>query len=673
MVMLSCVFSLACTSSSQNVTGPSTSRCQVSAAADPATFGAGGGRGTLTVTINRECTWSAASADTWLQLGTEASGQGNATVTFTVNTNANPSQRRGVITIGEHHVPISQDAAACAFTVPSRDTVSADGERRTLSVTANGSACSWTARSETEWLTILQGGQGSGSGQVVYEARRTSGPIRSGELTIAGHRVAVTQGGGCSVAVAPTSQSVGAEGGSGEIAVTTAAACPWSAQSDAGWISITSPTSGTGPATLAFRVGPWDGPPRTGTLRIDQQVFTVTQSNGCRFSISPDSHAAASTGGAATVALTTAAGCEWTAASSAPWIAITGGRNESGSGTVQFTVAANTGPARSGTLAIAGRTFGISQSSGCSFSISPESHSVAHTGGSGTVAVTAAAECGWTATSSAPWITIASGGSGNGNGTVQFAVAPTTGPARSGTLTIAGRTFVVSQSSGCSFSISPTSQAAAYSGGPGSIAVSTSPGCTWTAASSTPWVHITAGASGADAGTVMFTTTETPSSLPRSGSLSVAGHTFVVTQEGAPCAFVLSPPSASLGAGGGAGSFEVNTKEACAWTARSNEPWLHVTAGGSGSGDGTLSFSADPNPGPARTGTIAVGGLTFTASQAGAAAILAISVVDAAHNAAPASRGRRIQTAPLLDQVMHGTSARFGRHPGEWRRNPIRN
>ena len=617
--ILWCAFPLACTSSSQNVTGPSGSRCQVSAAAEPARFGAGGGRGTLTVTINRECSWSATSADGWLQLGAEASGQGNATVTFTVNTNADPSQRRGIIAIGEHNVAINQDAAPCAFTVPSRDTVSSSGERRTISVTANGSACSWTARSETEWLTIVQGSQGSGSGPVVYEARATSGPIRSGELTIAGQRVAVTQGGGCSVAIASTSQSLGSEGGSGEIRVTTDAACPWSAQSETGWISMTSATSGTGPATIAFRVGPWDGPPRTGTVRVDQQVFTVTQGSGCRFSMSPEAHSAASTGGATTVAVTTAAGCEWTAASSASWITITGGRSGNGSGTVQLAIAANTGPTRTGGLTIAGRALVVTQSSGCTFSITPESHAVAHTGGSGTVAVTTVPECGWTATASAPWITITSGGSGNGNGTVQFAVQATTGPARSGTVAIAGRTFAVSQSSGCSFSISPSGHTLPYFGGPASVAVSTSPGCTWTAASSTPWLQITAGASGTGAGTVTFTAPETPSSLPRSGSLSVAGHAFVVAQDGAPCAFVLSPPSVALGPGGGAGSFEVNTKEACTWSATSTAPWLHVTAGGSGAGDGTLSFSADSNPGAARTGTIVVGGLTFTASQAGLA------------------------------------------------------
>src|SRR5687768_16268968 len=235
-VILTCGSWVACTSSTQNVTGPSTSRCPVTAVAEPARFEAGGGGGTLTVSTNRECSWSATSSNNWIQLGAGASGQGNAKVAFSVTTNADPSQRRGAIAISEQQVAISQDAAACVFIVPPTATVSSDGERRTLKVTANGSACSWTARSEMDWLAIVQGSQGSGSGEVVYEARPTKGPPRSGELTIAGHRVTVIQGAGCSVGITPTSHTVGADGGSGTIGVTTAAGCPWSAQSETAWI-----------------------------------------------------------------------------------------------------------------------------------------------------------------------------------------------------------------------------------------------------------------------------------------------------------------------------------------------------------------------------------------------------------------------------------------------------
>ena len=65
----------------------------------------------------------------------------------------------------------------------------------------------------------------------------------------------------------------------------------------------------------------------------------------------------------------------------------------------------------------------------------------------GSVTVTAsAATASWTASSNADWITITAGNSGVGNGTVRYSVADNSGnPSRSGTMTIAGLNFTVSQ------------------------------------------------------------------------------------------------------------------------------------------------------------------------------------------------------------------------------------
>ncbi len=84
---------------------------------------------------------------------------------------------------------------------------------------------------------------------------------------------------------------------------------------------------------------------------------------------------------------------------------------------------------------------------GCSYSISPSSASFAATGGDGTVTVNTAAGCAWTATTYSTWMTITSGSSGSGAGSVSYNVAQNTSiDPRTGTLTIAGRTFTVTQS-----------------------------------------------------------------------------------------------------------------------------------------------------------------------------------------------------------------------------------
>ena len=83
----------------------------------------------------------------------------------------------------------------------------------------------------------------------------------------------------------------------------------------------------------------------------------------------------------------------------------------------------------------------------CSYSIAPTSQSFSSTAGTGTATVTANPGCAWTAVSNNPsFITITSGGAGTGNGTVNYSVALNSAcAARTGTMTIAGQTFTVTQ------------------------------------------------------------------------------------------------------------------------------------------------------------------------------------------------------------------------------------
>jgi len=83
--------------------------------------------------------------------------------------------------------------------------------------------------------------------------------------------------------------------------------------------------------------------------------------------------------------------------------------------------------------------------SSCTYSIYPTSQSFTASGGIGSVNVTTQSGCSWIATSGASWITITSGSSGTGNGTVSYSVAATTS-SRTGAMTIAGQTFTVTQS-----------------------------------------------------------------------------------------------------------------------------------------------------------------------------------------------------------------------------------
>jgi uncharacterized protein (TIGR03437 family) len=101
----------------------------------------------------------------------------------------------------------------------------------------------------------------------------------------------------------------------------------------------------------------------------------------------------------------------------------------------------------------------VTQGAPCTYSIAPTSSLVAATGGAGKVNVTTSASCGWAATSNVGYITIVSGSSGTGNGTVDYSVGADTTGARVGTLTIAGKTFTVNQGSGTPGSLAITTPA----------------------------------------------------------------------------------------------------------------------------------------------------------------------------------------------------------------------
>ncbi len=114
-----------------------------------------------------------------------------------------------------------------------------------------------------------------------------------------------------------------------------------------------------------------------------------------------------------------------------------------GNGTVTVTAAPNLGPARSGTVTIAGITYTVTQESGCIWQLSALSGAFDIGGGVGSVGVAPSdSACAWTAFSNVGWIVIRS----VSVGAVSFAVSKNNGkPARSGSITVAGKSFFVNQ------------------------------------------------------------------------------------------------------------------------------------------------------------------------------------------------------------------------------------
>jgi hypothetical protein len=242
---------------------------------------------------------------------------------------------------------------------------------------------------------------------------------------------------------------------------------------------------------------------------------------------------AAGSNGSVTVSST--GSCAWSAVSNSPFITVTSGATGTAPGAVNFTVAANPGPnQRTGTITIADKTFTVTQDGlNCSYSITPTTSNFSASSNADNVSVTANAGCAWTATSNDNWLTVTSGGSGTGNGATNYLVAANSGPARTGTLTVAGQTVTVTQASGCTFALSPSSQNFPASIAAGSVNITSGTGCAWTATSNSAFISVTSGASGTGNGNVGYSLTANDTATPRTGTMTIGGQTFTVTQDGA--------------------------------------------------------------------------------------------------------------------------------------------
>ena len=167
----------------------------------------------------------------------------------------------------------------------------------------------------------------------------------------------------------------------------------------------------------------------------------------------------------------------------------------------------------------------------------------------------------------------------------------------------------------CSYTLAPTSSGTVAAGGDsGPLTLSTRAGCAWTATSDVSWTTVTP-ASGTGPETLTYTVAPNPSPSSRSGTVTVGGQVFAVTQAAATCSYTLAPTSVTVQADGETGDIAITASPGCAWTATSSKKWLSVTPA-VGSGSGTLSYTAAQNKSAkSRTTTLHVEGQTVTVTQ----------------------------------------------------------
>jgi hypothetical protein len=534
----------ACGSTSATSTGPSPIKCLVTLTGPDSSLAPSASAATITISTTPECAWTALADASWVARLDPSSGQGSGTVQVAVAANPSAVARQTDIVVNGARARIQQEPAPCTYVLSaSSATVDASGGSHQVNVSTSA-GCAWTAASATTWISMAVGSSGVGSGAVEFRVQASDGSTRTGNVTIAGQSFTFTQNGadvsgaggsapapGCMYILNSLTQIVPAAGGGGSLSLKTP--CAWSAAASASWITIQSPTVGTGSATVVFSVATNSGAARHGTITIGSAAVSVDQAAApnCAFTVNPLTAPVASAATSSqSLTVTTTTGCTWTSSSNASWITVTTGAGGSASGTVKFDVGANAGAARSGTLTVAGQTVTVSQVSSCSYALNSTTLSIGPTGGSGpSVTVSAAPGCPWTTVSGTPWLTITSGASGSGNGTVHFTAAQNTGVSRSGSLSIAGQTVTVNQGSGCVYAVTVVPTSFKDEGGSALGTVTTALGCPWTSSSGSKWIVVQSGATESGPGTVTLQIQPNPGGS-RTGKATIAGDSLDIKQ-----------------------------------------------------------------------------------------------------------------------------------------------
>lgn len=362
----------------------------------------------------------------------------------------------------------------------------------------------------------------------------------------------------CTFSVAPSALSFGSSAGSAAVTVTTAAACAWTAASDRGWMTVASGASGAGPGTVGVSVtANAAADVRTGSLTVAGQAVAVRQdaatTEPCTIALSPSSVGLSKDAASGSFAVRAGGSCQWTAASTAGWAAITSDASGRGDGTVAYAVERNTAAAgRSGTIRVADAVFAISQAGDtglCEFRVAPVEvsacMSVPH---ELSTTVTTGAACPWTATPDAPWITLAGGASRVGPGEVRFTVSDNYDPPRSGVLKLrwetptAGQNVRVSQA-GCRYAVSTGTISAPAAGGSFSFDVYQQSDplecggplqdrCVWSASTGAAWIAISTTMPQSGDGRVGIRVAANAGPASRSAVIAVRDKTVTVVQAG---------------------------------------------------------------------------------------------------------------------------------------------
>lgn len=242
-------------------------------------FEASGESCSVEVSVANIVQWSISESLDWLTVSGSLSRTGPGTVTLQAAANNTIYPRSGTVKIAGKTFTVSQKARGVEVEYDSK-LFGTDGGYESISIHPDGNVA-WTAvASDTTWITIFQGGSGTGDGEILYIVSPYvgDGTARVGWITVGDKKVYITQR-AYDLSISPNGTYVTGNNGAGEFGVSATIGDVWTAIVTEPWITLVSGyDSGTGSGTVRFLYEEnTTGKMRTGKIIVNGEVYTLQQ------------------------------------------------------------------------------------------------------------------------------------------------------------------------------------------------------------------------------------------------------------------------------------------------------------------------------------------------------------------------------------------------------------
>ena len=526
-----------------------------------------GGNSSFTVQADAQTEWKVRSNVDWISVDA-TSGTGEGVVSFTVAPWNEVSTRSGTITAAgctftvnqtgrRMKLVVAEPGGAAAGSASRPYQVERDYLSHVIAVTVNAlAATQWDVEVDGTWISVVDAGSGHGGGSVSIAINENpSWLARSGTVRIGTEVLTVRQTGRPSAAldfaISPQQATASVKGANGVISVMATPDLPWTATSQANWLTIMpSFQNGSGNGNVVYTVSPNSAmASRSGAIVVrcaDGSVgaasHTVSQPAAAAM-ISVNGHTFNAAGESFSVEVTTDDIVNWSIVENIDWLSVLGATSRIGPGSVALVAAGNTMVnSREASITIAGHPFAVLQK-GRTVEVEYESRVFGTASDYSTLDVHPDGNVQWTAVSSDPsWLTIwgddgcdydADGNViGTGDHTIEYIVTDYVGDGtpRTATITIGDKTVYITQRP-YDLSINPSAATVGGNAGAGEVGVPATVGQIWDAIATEPWIVIESGYdSGTGSGTVRYTYADNDTGEVRSGKIIIAGEAYTITQ-----------------------------------------------------------------------------------------------------------------------------------------------